>query len=100
MDWPVAAALATLEVIEEEGLVQQAAERGALLQGLLEESLGAHPAFREVRGRGLLLALVLDPDYRKPAEIQSAALAQGLLLNAMGEDRVRLVRMPAEKRDG
>ncbi len=85
-----AAALATLEVIEEEGLVEQAAQRGALLRELLEESLGAHPAFREVRGRGLLLALVLDPSYRKPAEIQSAALAQGLLLNAMGEDRVRL----------
>lgn len=85
-----AAALATLEVIEEEGLVEQAAERGALLRGLLEESLGGHPAFREVRGRGLLLALVVDPEHRKPAEIQTAALAQGLLLNAMGEDRVRL----------
>lgn len=85
-----AAALATLEVIEEEGLVEQAAERGALLRELLEESLGGHPAFREVRGRGLLLALVVDPEHRKPAEIQTAALAQGLLLNAMGEDRVRL----------
>jgi predicted acetylornithine/succinylornithine family transaminase len=85
-----AVALATLEVIEEEGLVERAAARGALLQGLLEESLGAHPAFREVRGRGLLLALVIDPQYRPAAEIQSAALAQGLVLNALGQDRLRL----------
>ncbi len=85
-----AAALATLAVIEEEGLVEQAAERGALLRGLLEERFGGHPAFREVRGRGLLLAFVFDPEYMKADQLASAALREGLILNAMGDDRVRL----------
>ena len=85
-----AAALATLEVIEEEGLVARAAETGALLRGLLEERIGGHSAYRELRGRGLLLALVIDPEYRKAGEVQSGALAEGLVLNAMGDDRLRL----------
>ncbi len=84
------AALATLDVMEEEGLVARAGERGALLRSLLEERLGSHPAFREVRGKGLLLALVIDPEYRKAGEVQSGALAEGLVLNAMGDDRLRL----------
>ena len=84
------AALATLEVIEEEGLVDRAAQRGAFLRGLLEERLTSHPAFREVRGRGLLLALVLDPEYRKAGDIQTAAFAEGVVFNAMGDDRLRL----------
>jgi predicted acetylornithine/succinylornithine family transaminase len=84
------AALATLDVIEEEGLVERAAQRGAFLRSLLEERLAGHPAFREVRGRGLLLALVLDPEYRKAGEIQAAAFAEGVVFNAMGDDRLRL----------
>lgn len=84
------AALATLDVIEEEGLVQRAAERGALLQGLLQERLGGHAAFGEVRGKGLLLALVLDPAHKPAGEVQQAAFERGLVLNAMGDDRLRL----------
>lgn len=85
-----AAALATLDVLEEEDLIARSAERGAFLRSLLEDSLGGHPAFREVRGKGLLLAVVIDPEYRKPGELQNAALERGLIVNAMGEDRVRL----------
>ncbi|HEY3398541.1 MAG TPA: acetylornithine transaminase [Armatimonadota bacterium] len=85
-----AAALATLEVIEEEGLVEAAAQRGAFLEGLLRERLGSHPAFREVRGMGLLQALVFDPERVKAPELVAGALQQGLILNALGEDRLRL----------
>jgi predicted acetylornithine/succinylornithine family transaminase len=84
------AALATLDVIEEEGLVERAAQRGAFLRGLLEERLGGHPAFREVVGRGLLLAVVLDPEHRKASEIQTAAFAEGVVFNAISDDRLRL----------
>lgn len=84
------AALATLDVIEEEGLVEQAAQRGEFLCGLLEERIGEHPAFVRVRGRGLLRALQFDPEYLKAADLQEAALGQGLVVNAMAEDRLRL----------
>jgi adenosylmethionine-8-amino-7-oxononanoate aminotransferase len=53
-----AAALKNLEVFEEEGLVQQSAEKGAYLKKQLEE-LRAHPTVGDVRGVGLFCALDL-----------------------------------------
>jgi len=51
-----AAALATLDVIEDEGLVARAEHLGArLLSGLREAA--AHPCVAEVRGRGLMVAI-------------------------------------------
>ncbi len=85
-----AAALETLQVIAEEGLVERAAERGGFLAGLLRQRLGAHTAFREVRGQGLLLAVVLDPEQITGPQVQEAALREGLIVNAIGPDRVRL----------
>jgi predicted acetylornithine/succinylornithine family transaminase len=85
-----AAALATLEVIEEEGLVQRAADRGELLRTLLLESVGKHPAFVEIRGVGLLQALVLREEQVQAKQIAAEALGRGLVLNALGSDRIRL----------
>lgn len=85
-----AVALATLDVITEEGLAERAAQRGEFLAGLVGECLGAHPAFREFRGMGLLRALVLDPEVVTAPRVQAEALSRGLILNAMGEDRLRL----------
>lgn len=84
------AALATLKVIKEEGLVERAAQRGEFLGALLAERLGNHPAFVQVRGLGLLRALQFDPAYMTAVQLQQAALSQGLIINAMGDDRVRL----------
>ncbi|MCF8256805.1 MAG: aminotransferase class III-fold pyridoxal phosphate-dependent enzyme [Flavobacteriales bacterium] len=50
-----AAGLAALHVLEEEQLVQQVPRKEALFREHLK-----HPAIREVRGRGLLLAIQLD----------------------------------------
>ena len=59
-----AAALATLDVIEEEGLVSNARERGdQFLAGLRQLATG-HPSVGDVRGLGLMLAL----EFVKPAE--------------------------------
>ena len=90
---PVAgvAALAVLDVIEEEGLVANAAEVGAYLrQGLLKLA-GAHPVIGNVRGIGLLLAaeLVTDPATREPAtalarRVTDAMRDRGVLLGATG----------------
>ena len=58
-----AAALAVLDVIEEEGLVQNAAEVGEyLMQRLKEEKL---PHVVDVRGRGLMIGIELDQPYKE-----------------------------------
>jgi 4-aminobutyrate aminotransferase len=53
------AALATLEVIEREGLVENAARVGAFALQRLQEMKRRHPLVGDVRGRGLLLGLEL-----------------------------------------
>jgi acetylornithine aminotransferase len=78
-----AAALAVLDVIEAEGLLDAAKALGERLAG------GAAPYVREVRGAGLLRGLVLAEPVAKAAE--AAARARGFLVNAIGDDVVRLV---------
>ncbi len=53
------AALATLEVIEREGLVENAARVGAHALGRLQELKRRHSLIGDVRGRGLLLGIEL-----------------------------------------
>ena len=58
-----AAALAVLDVIEEEGLVQNAAEVGEyLIARLRNENL---PHVVDVRGRGLMIGIELDQPYKE-----------------------------------
>jgi putrescine aminotransferase len=54
-------ARATLALIAEEHLVENAQERGEQLGERLRDALGDHPFVREVRGRGLLLGIELGP---------------------------------------
>src|ERR1700722_13048650 len=62
-----AAALAVLAVIEDEGLVANAAKVGAYLrQGLLTLA-ERHPVIGDVRGEGLLLGVELTDEARQPA---------------------------------
>ena len=56
-----AAALETLRIVDEEGLVDAARERGAQLVDGLRRRLAGHPFVREVRGRGLLVGVELGP---------------------------------------
>jgi 2,2-dialkylglycine decarboxylase (pyruvate) len=75
---PAAAGLAVLDVIAEEGLVEQAAARGAVLLGKLRELQSEHEAVGDVRGRGLLvgLELVEDRENRRPADALGAAVTR------------------------
>ena len=63
-----AVAMANLDVIENDGLIAQAAERGALMHRLLAEAFADHPLVGEVRGRELIGALefVAQKDPAKP----------------------------------
>ena len=58
-----AAALAVLDVIEEEGLVQNAAEVGEYFIGRLRNENLPHVV--DVRGRGLMIGIELDQPYKE-----------------------------------
>jgi len=80
-----AAALATLRVIERDGLVEQAARVGAQALQRLHQMKRRHALIGDVRGRGLLLGieLVSDRDSKAPApaaaeRVLYRALSRGL----------------------
>ena len=60
-DLAAAAGLATLRVIEQEGLAGRAEELGALLLELTEPLVERYEVVREVRGLGLIWAIELGP---------------------------------------
>ncbi len=57
-----AAALASIEVIEEEGLNEHALELGAYFEKRMEQMKAAHPIIGDVRGKGCLLGVELVKD--------------------------------------
>ena len=66
---PLAAAVAmtNLDLIEEEGLVAQAASRGAFMHERFQEAFADHPLVGEIRGYALIGALEFVAD-RSPAQ--------------------------------
>ncbi|GAA3286749.1 aspartate aminotransferase family protein [Nesterenkonia halobia] len=84
-----AAALATLDVIEEEGLVANAAGRGARLREGLEAVAAETAAISDVRGLGLMQGNQFrdadgEPDGATAAAVQQEAARRGLLLLTCG----------------
>jgi acetylornithine/N-succinyldiaminopimelate aminotransferase len=78
-----AGALAVIQVIKEEKLVQRSEEMGAYLKSRL-----AKLAPREIRGLGLMVGLDLEADCKALVE---KALAKGVLLNSTGEHTLRFI---------
>ena len=68
-----AAALATLQVIEREGLVGQAARVGAHAMVRLQEMKRRHALIGDVRGRGLLIGIELVSDRGAKSPARDAA---------------------------
>lgn len=97
-----AAALAVLDVIEDEGLVENAERVGAYLRARLAELAGRHPVIGDVRGTGLLVGveLVADPDTREPdgrlaSAVANALRERGVLVGTTGsQGNVLKVRPP------
>ena len=79
-----AAALAVLDVIERDGLLQRASVAGERLTEIVMQS--EHVS--HVRGRGLLLGAVLSAP--RAADLESSARDHGLLVNAVAPDVIRL----------
>ncbi len=75
------AALTTIEIIEDEGLVENAATVGAHALSRLQDMKSRHPAIGDVRGRGLLLGvdLVQDRDSKAPADDLAEAVLYGCM---------------------
>jgi len=71
-----AAALASIEVIEEEDLVRRSAELGDFLLQRMQEMKDRHPLIGDVRGKGCLLGieLVRDRETKEPAEEEGYAV--------------------------
>jgi 4-aminobutyrate aminotransferase len=84
-----AAALATLDVVQSEGLVENAAAMGARLREGLAKVATDVPAIGDVRGLGLMLGNEFvdasgAPDPAAATRVQQAASAAGLLLLTCG----------------
>ena len=85
-----AAASAVLEVVQEEKLVERAAKLGARVSGRLRAFAEANPGVtRGVRGRGLLVGLVLA-DVDAAATLPRRALEAGVLTNVTAGNVLRL----------
>lgn len=96
---PVASvsALATLNVIEQEGLLARAEAAGERVMAVLREMQERHPSIGEVRGRGFMIGVefVKDRETKERAvELRNAiiqnAFEEGLLLIPCGRNAIRL----------
>jgi 4-aminobutyrate aminotransferase / (S)-3-amino-2-methylpropionate transaminase / 5-aminovalerate transaminase len=86
-----AAALAVLDVIEDEGICDRAAQLGETIRARMESWQERWPAIGDVRGLGAMLAieLVTDPSTKEPdadtaSAVVEAAAERGLLLLKSG----------------
>ncbi|SDT34452.1 aspartate aminotransferase family protein [Microlunatus soli] len=84
-----AAALATLDVIEDEKLVQNSADRGEELRGALASVASGHDQITDVRGLGLMIGNEFrdadgNPDGATAGAVQQEAAKRGLLLLTCG----------------
>jgi L-2,4-diaminobutyrate transaminase len=88
-----AAALTNLGILEREGLVEQAAKRGAYLRERLHERFDDHPLVGEVRGEGHIAAVEFvgsrqplerfEPKLRVGARMARASRAHGIITRAL-----------------
>lgn len=82
------AALTTLAVIEEEGLMDNAVRQGEAIRGGLAAALEGVAGVVEVRGEGLMIGIELD---RPCGALVEQALGAGLLINVTVDSVVRLL---------
>ena len=83
-----AAALATLSIIEEERLMENAVQVGDFLKAELARRLADARGVKEIRGLGLMIGIELEYPC---GELVKQALDQGLLINVTVDNVVRLL---------
>ncbi|HRO60768.1 MAG TPA: aspartate aminotransferase family protein [Burkholderiaceae bacterium] len=82
------AGLVTIATMEEDGLLDNAAQVGGWLKEAFERELAGVPGFVEVRGQGLMLGIVLD---RPCGDLVKSALDAGLVINVTADSVIRLL---------
>ena len=83
-----AAALAVLDVIEKEKLIENARKVGAQLREGLEAFMESYPQILEVRGQGLLLGMVVEGSAK---DVVDSCRMGGVLCCTAGEHVVRFL---------
>ena len=83
-----AAALATLDIIEEERLMENAVRIGDLIRAELTRQVGGLKGVREIRGKGLMIGIELDHPC---GELAQQALDRGVLINVTVDNVIRLL---------
>ncbi len=82
------AGLATLNIMEQDGLLAHAESLGQFIHNGLATALKNVKGVREIRGQGLILGIELD----KPCgDLVKQALARGLLTNVTADNVIRLL---------
>ena len=82
------AALATLDIIAEEKLMENAVKTGAIIREGMAAALSGTPGLKQIRGMGLMLGIELD---RPCGELVDIARDAGLLINVTVENVIRLL---------
>jgi acetylornithine aminotransferase len=82
------AGLVTLEVIERDGLIANAARQGSAIMDGLRQALAGVAGVKEVRGMGLMIGVELD---RPCGDLVRRALEAGLVINVTADKVVRLL---------
>ena len=82
------AGVETMRIMEEDGLLENAARVGEHLRQGLTQALKGVAGVKEIRGQGLMLGIELD---RPCGAIMTQALQAGLLLSVTADSVVRLV---------
>lgn len=93
-----AAAQTVIEVIKEEGLLENAEKQGGLLKKRLTEMMVDHKMIGDVRGVGLMVGveMVKDKDTKEPAkkeaeEVMTRCFRKGVALVTCGVSTIRMM---------
>jgi acetylornithine aminotransferase len=82
------AALRTLEIMEEEGLLANAAKMGEIIRDEFQRALAGVAGVKEVRGMGLMMGIELD---RPCGDIVNMALKADIFTNVTQDNVIRLL---------
>jgi acetylornithine aminotransferase len=91
-----AAALTTLDIIEQDKLMANAEAIGKLIHDGFAEKLKGVAGVRDIRHRGLMIGIELDYPCD---ELVTSALAAGLLINVTNDNVIRLLPPLVMNRD-
>jgi acetylornithine aminotransferase len=83
-----AAALATLDIIEEERLMENAVTVGDFIRAELARQIGGMKGVKDIRGKGLMIGIELDIAC---GELVQQALDRGVLINVTVDNVIRLL---------